>query len=55
MDALESPAFGPVDYDTRTRPDGVSELSSTFEDAEALLETEFEELVDGDGVNRGFG
>ena len=55
MDALESPAFGPVDYDTRTRPDGVSELSSTFEDAEALLETEFEDLVDEDGVNRGFG
>ena len=55
MDALESPAFGPVDYDTRTRPDGVDELADTFEDAEDLLEAEFDDLVDDDGVNRGFG
>ena len=55
MEALESPAFGPVEYDTRTRPDGVDELSRTFEDAEELLEAEFEDIVDEDGVNRGFG
>ena len=55
MDALESPAFGPVDYDLRNRPASVDSLSGTFEDAEDLLETEFEDLVDEDGVNRGFG
>jgi len=55
MDALESPAFGPVDYDLRRRPEGVDSLSTTFEDAEDLLDSEFEELVEDDGVNRGFG
>ena len=55
MEALESPAFGPVDYDMRSRPEGVEGLSETFEDAEAALEAEFEDIVDRDGVNRGFG
>ena len=55
MDALESPAFGPVEYDTRSRPGGVDQLADTFEDAEDLLESEFEDLVEDDGVNRGFG
>jgi len=55
MEALESPAFGPVDYDTRSRPDSVEELSTTFEEAEDVLETEFEDIVEDDGVNRGFG
>jgi hypothetical protein len=55
MEALESPAFGPVDYDPRTRPEGVDTLAGTFEEAEALLEAAFEDVVEEDGVNRGFG
>lgn len=55
MDALESPAYGPMDYDNYDRPDRLDEFASTFEDAEDLLESEFEDLIEDDGVNRGFG
>ena len=54
MDALESPAFGPIDGDHRERPDDVDELSATFEDAEEALEAEFEDLIRDDGIDRGF-
>jgi hypothetical protein len=54
MDALESPAFGPIDGDHRERPDDVDELSATFEDAEEALEAEFEDLIRGDEIDRGF-
>ena len=55
MAALESPAYGPLDYDTYERPDRLDRFQSTFADAESLLEAEFEDLVEADGVNRGFG
>ncbi|MFB6353593.1 MAG: hypothetical protein ABEJ92_05860 [Halobacteriales archaeon] len=55
MDALGSPAYGPLEYDTYDRPDRLDEFAATFEDAESLLESEFEDLVEDDGVNRGFG
>ena len=55
MEALESPAFGPVEYELSERPSGLDSLSETFADAEDLLEAEFEDVVDDDGVNRGFG
>ncbi|WP_135534268.1 hypothetical protein [Halostella pelagica] len=54
MEAIDSPAFGPMEYDQYDRPDELEDLSTTFEEAEDLLETEFEELVDDDGVGRAF-
>jgi hypothetical protein len=54
MDALESPAFGPIDGDHRERPDDVDDLTATFEDAEEALEAEFEDLIREDGIDRGF-
>ncbi len=53
MDALDSPAYGPMDFDQRGRPDRLDELSGTFEEAESLLDAEFEDVIDED-VERGF-
>jgi len=53
MDALDSPAFGPMEYDMYDRPDGLDELSETFEEAEELLSSELDDLVEED-VGRGF-
>lgn len=54
METLESPAFGPIDYEFDGRPESLDNLSGTFEEAERLLEAEFEDLVDAEGVDRGF-
>jgi hypothetical protein len=54
MEAVDSPAFGPMDYEFDERPAVLDDLAGTFEDAESVLETEFEELVEEDGVGRGF-
>ncbi len=54
MEAIESPAFGPMEYDLRDRPDRLESLSSTFEEAETLLTSELDELIDADEVGRGF-
>ena len=53
MDAVDSPAYGPMSFDQYDRPNGMEQLSETFEEAEELLTTEFEEVVD-DEVERGF-
>lgn len=53
LDAMDSPAYGPMEYDQYDRPDRMDELSDTFEEAETLLETEFEDVIDED-VERGF-
>ena len=53
MDALDSPAYGPMEFETHDRPEQMDELTETFEEAEELLETEFEAIVDED-VERGF-
>lgn len=53
MSALESPAYGPVEYEPSDRPDSLDELSHTFEDAQDVLETEFEDIIEDDGVGRG--
>ncbi|MDX1744612.1 MAG: hypothetical protein R3324_01630 [Halobacteriales archaeon] len=53
MEALESPAYGPVQYEMSSRPSGLDELTHTFEDAQEALETEFEDIIEDDGVNRG--
>ena len=54
METLESPAFGPMDYDMTDRPEGLDGLADSFEEAERLLDAELDDLVDEDGTDRGF-
>ncbi len=54
MEAVDSPAFGPMAYEMSDRPDQLDELSETFEEADKLLSKELDELIDRDGVSRGF-
>ncbi|MFB6090977.1 MAG: hypothetical protein ABEJ97_07955 [Halobellus sp.] len=54
MDALDSPAFGPMDYEFDGRPDRLDRLREEFEDAEELLSKDLDDLVEEDGVGRGF-
>ena len=53
LDAVDSPAYGPMNFDQHGRPNGVDELADTFAEAERLLDAEFEDVVD-DEVQRGF-
>jgi hypothetical protein len=54
MDALDSPAHGPMEYDMYDRPDGLDDLSETFEEAEELLTKELDDLIEESDVGRGF-
>lgn len=54
MDAMDSPAFGPMEYDQYDRPDQLDDLATTFEDAEEVLDAELDELVQEDDVGRAF-
>ncbi|RQG97803.1 hypothetical protein [Natrarchaeobius chitinivorans] len=54
MEAVESPAFGPVEYDQYDRPDELEHLSEQFEEADELLNAELEDLIETDEVDRGF-
>jgi hypothetical protein len=54
MEAMDSPAFGPMDHDQYGRPEGMDGLSDTFEEAEELLEAEFDDIISDDGVGRSF-
>jgi len=54
MGALDSPAFGPDEYDQHGRPDPLEDLSTEFTDADELLDAELDDLIDDDGVGRGF-
>lgn len=54
METLESPAFGPMEYDRYGRPEALEDLSSEFERAEELLDAELDDLIDTDEVGRGF-
>jgi hypothetical protein len=53
LSALDSPAYGPMEFDQHDRPERMDELSETFEEAESLLDAEFEDVIDED-VERGF-
>lgn len=53
MGALDSPAYGPMEFDQTDRPERTDDLTDTFEEAEQLLDTEFEEVIEED-VERGF-
>jgi AcrR family transcriptional regulator len=54
MDALDSPAYGPMEYELSDRPDGLDALSETFEEADELLSAELDDLIERDEVDRGF-
>jgi hypothetical protein len=54
METLDSPAYGPMEYDLRDRPEALEEFSKTFEDAEDVLEAEFDDLLEEDDIGRGF-
>jgi len=53
LDAMDSPAYGPMEFDRYDRPERMDDLSETFEAAEDLLDAEFEDVIDED-VTRGF-
>jgi hypothetical protein len=53
MQALESPAYGPMRYRPRERSAELDALSGEFPDADALLSRELDDLIDADGVNHG--
>jgi hypothetical protein len=54
MGAVDSPAYGPMEYDQYDRPDRMDELADTFEEAEELLEKDFEDVIEESGVDHGF-
>lgn len=53
MHALDSPAYGPMEFTHTDRPERLDELNDTFADAEEALEASFEDVVD-ETVQRGF-
>lgn len=54
MESIESPAFGPMEYDSYGRPENLNHLADGFEEAESLLNAELDDLIDEDDVGRGF-
>jgi hypothetical protein len=54
MDAVDSPAYGPMRYEFDDRPEELDDLAGTFEEAEELLNAELDDLVEEDEVGRGF-
>jgi hypothetical protein len=54
LDAMDSPAFGPIEYDQYDRPEPLADLSGTFEEAQEVLDAELDDLIEDDGVGRGF-
>ena len=54
MGALDSPAFGPMEYDMYDRPEELETLGDTFEEAEELLSSELDDLIEDSDVGRGF-
>lgn len=53
MDALESPAHGPLELSEGDRPPGLEGLQETFQEPDSILEDELEELIDRTGVGHG--
>lgn len=54
MDAMDSPAYGPIDFDQYDQPESLSSLTESFEDAQSVLDAELDDLIESDGVGRGF-
>lgn len=54
MEALESPAFGPLAFDHYDRPEPLDGLSRMFSDEASELDTELEDILNADSIGRGF-
>lgn len=54
MNAIESPTFGPVEYDGYGRPKSLDRLAERFEEAETVLDAELDELNATDEIDRSF-
>ncbi|MFB6257031.1 MAG: hypothetical protein ABEH58_09970 [Haloplanus sp.] len=54
MDALDSPAYGPMEFELSERPEDLDALSEAFDKAEDLLSAELDDLIERDDVGRGF-
>ncbi|MFC5972997.1 hypothetical protein ACFPYI_16810 [Halomarina salina] len=54
MGALDSPAYGPMEYDAYDRLEGLDDLADEFEEAERMLNADLDDLVDESSVDRGF-
>lgn len=54
MEALDSPAYGPLEYENRSRPDELVDMATTFEEADEVLDAELEDLIREDEVGRSF-
>jgi hypothetical protein len=54
MEAIDSPAYGPMAFDLADRSDDLDALSETFDEAESLLSAELDDLIERDEVDRGF-
>jgi hypothetical protein len=54
LEAIESPAYGPMEFDQYGRPDYLDDLADTFEEPEDVLDAELEDIVEGDDVGRAF-
>lgn len=54
MSALDSPAFGSMEYEFDSRPTELDDLTETFEEAQDLLHAELDDLIEEDDVDRGF-
>lgn len=54
MSALDSPAFGPIEFTMNDRPDGLDKLSSTFDESSDILTKELDDLIEADEVDKGF-
>ena len=54
MRAIQSPAFGPLEFDPQGRPEPLDELTGTFDEAESVLSSELEDLLSRDQISHGF-
>lgn len=54
MEALDSPAFGPLTYHPNGRPSSLEALAGSFEEANDLLDADLDDLIETDAIDRGF-
>jgi hypothetical protein len=54
MEAMDTPAYGPMDFNQYGRPEATDNLAETFAEAESVLDSELEDLINTDAVDRGF-
>lgn len=54
LEAMDSPAYGPMNFDQYGRPKALDNLTDTFEEPSEVLDAELDELIESDDVGRGF-